>query len=213
MKAVIFDMDGVLINSMKYHTTSLKKVFDEFNLKTTKKELFLLEGMPFKKTINIILKNNNMTLSNEKKSEIYLNKKKFFNEIFKFETYENVLKIIYFLKNKDIKLGLVTGSNKEFTSKIIEKHFKNLFDVIITGDDVKNGKPSPEPYKKAKKKLDFNNNEILIIENSPLGIESGKKAQLKVLALETTLDKTHLKKADLILKNHKELFDYIKNNI
>ena len=211
MRAVIFDMDGVLIDSMKYHIYSWSKAFEVLGLKTTKKEILLFEGMSSKKTINMILKKNNITLTNNEKNKLQTNRKEILNKTFKFVIYEEVLEILYFLKSKNIRLGLVTGSNREFTNKIIEKYFKNLFDVIITGDDIKNGKPNSKPYEKAKQKFDFKDSDFLVIENAPLGIESAKKAKLKVIALKTTLNKNYLEKADLILKNHRELLNYFKN--
>jgi len=76
MKAIIFDMDGVLIESMKYHILSWKKAFNEFGINATEKELYLYEGMSFKKTIDIIVKENNLNLSDENKNKIYSEKKK-----------------------------------------------------------------------------------------------------------------------------------------
>ena len=213
MKAVIFDMDGVLIDSMKYHIYSWNKAFENFNLKATERELSLFEGMSFSETIDIISKGNNVILSKEEKDKLYYDKKRILNDIFKFELYDEILEILHFLKNNYLRLGLVTGSNKEFANKIVEKYFENLFDVIITSDDVENGKPNPEPYEKAKQNLGFNNSDFLVVENAPLGIESGKGAGLKVLALETTLSRIDLEKADLILKDHNELFNYIRNNV
>lgn len=135
------------------------------------------------------------------------------NQIFKFKIYPTALKIIKILHKNHIKIGLVSGSNKEFVSKIINKHFKGMFDVIITGNDVKKGKPNPESYIKAIKKLNLDTKHILVIENAPLGIKSAKKAKLKIYALATTLDKQFLKEANKIFNSHIELLNELKNII
>ena len=117
------------------------------------------------------------------------------------------------MKNNGLKLAVVTGANKEFATKIVSNYFESYFDVLINGEDVKNSKPSPEPYLKALELLKLSSQEVLVIENAPLGIKSAKNANLEVLALQTTLEKSKLKEADLIFKNHEDLFQYVKQNI
>jgi len=210
VKAVIFDMDGVLVETMKYHMLSWEKALHTFNIFPTDEELYLIEGMSYKETIDVLSKKYSVELTQHEKEQIYSTKKKTLLEICKFIIYPYVIEILQFLKQKNVKMALVSGSNKEFVSTVIEKNFNNFFNVIITGSDVKNGKPSPEPYLVSLKKLQLKPNEVLVVENAPLGIESAKTAQLKTFALTTTLDKKHLLKADKIFSNHLELLKYIK---
>jgi beta-phosphoglucomutase len=209
MKAIIFDMDGVLVDSMKYHIEAWHEAFVKHNLKITTKEIALLEGMPYHKTIDLISERNNKIISEEEKYDIYLTKEKIFDKIMHFEIYEGVVDFIKKLKKQNLKLAVVTGSRRYFATKILEENFDNLFDVLITTDDIKHGKPSPEPYDKAIKLLEVDKEDALVIENAPLGIQSAKAANLKVIAIETTLDKENLSEADHVLKNHKELFDFV----
>lgn len=213
MRAVIFDMDGVLINSMKYHISSWKEAFKSFGLKTTNRELSLFEGMSFRETIKIISKNNNVELSQEDIDTIYSTKKEILNKTLEFDLFDEITKILEFLRSKNVKLGVVTGSNKEFAHSIIDKYFKDVFDIVITSDDVDTGKgkPHPEPYLKAIDELNLKTNEAIVIENAPLGIKSAKTAGLRVIALETTLNRDDLLDSDLVLKNHKELWNYFNN--
>jgi len=210
VKAIIFDMDGVLINSMKYHIISWKNAFKLHELEPSNETLSLYEGMSFNETIKRISKEEGRNFSDSQRDEIYLEKKKILKKIFKLEVYEGVNEFLLFLKNKGIKLGVVTGANKEFADDIYEKNFKNIFDVEITGGDVIHGKPNSEPYKKALQLLNCEAKDVIVIENAPLGIKSAKDVGLIVYALETTLDKKHLKGADKIFENHKQLFDNIR---
>ncbi|MFT4311192.1 MAG: HAD family hydrolase [Candidatus Woesearchaeota archaeon] len=213
IKAIIFDMDGVLVDSMKYHIYSWKKSFENEGLKSDETELSLFEGMSFKETIKRISKHNNKEISVEVQRKIHEDKRKILSEVFKLEIYEEIVEILKFLEEKGLRLGVVTGSNREFATKIIEDNFKEMFEVVVTGDDTKLGKPHPEPYNKAKEKLGLKSDEILVVENAPLGITSAKAAGLKVIAIETTLEKKHLKEANKVLKDHTELLRYFKDLI
>jgi beta-phosphoglucomutase-like phosphatase (HAD superfamily) len=91
----------------------------------------------------------------------------------------------------------------------MDKFYPGIFDVIVSGEDVKNGKPDPEPYEKAIAKLGLSKDECLVVENAPLGIESAKNAGVFCVGVPTYLDKTKLHEADIIVKNHAELIDYL----
>lgn len=206
-------MDGVLTKSMDSHIQAWKIAFNEFKIFPTKKELALMEGMPSHKIISNLSKKYSKKLTKKQKESLYEIKKQKTIEFYNLEIYPEIKLIIKFLKNKKIKLGVVTGANKEFAKKIIEKKFKNSFNTIITGSDVKIGKPSPEPYLMAIKKLKTNPQKILVIENAPLGIKSSTKAKLMTYALETTLNKKYLQNAKEIFKSHKELLKKLKRII
>ncbi len=210
LKAVIFDMDGVLINSMPYHIRSWEDAFKEFNIKPTNTDLALHEGMSYKETIDILSKKYGVTLSATQKKKIHTEKERILHSIFKFVIYKDIKPLLIYLKKQNLKLAVVTGSNNQFAKNVIKKHFKEFFDEIITGDDVKHSKPSPEPYLDALKKLRFSAHQVIVIENAPLGILSAKRAHIKTIALQTTLPRKELARADMIFKNHKELLYYFR---
>lgn len=210
VKAVIFDMDGVLTESMKYHIISWKYAFNQFNIFPTDNDLAMLEGMSYKETINFLSEKYSVKLTDRDKEKVYSLKKEKLEKIFRYNLYPYVLKILTVLKKKNIKLALVSGANKKFVYNIVRRFFEGFFEIIITGSDVKKGKPDPEPYLKAVKKLRCLAGNVIVIENAPLGIESSKKANLKTCALTTTLNKKYLKLADRIFISHKELFSEIK---
>jgi HAD superfamily hydrolase (TIGR01509 family) len=108
---------------------------------------------------------------------------------------------------------VATGSAKRVVDDLLDKNFSGLFECYISGDDVKKGKPDPEAYLLALKKIGGSIKNTLVVENAPLGIESARKAGLKVYALETTLPKRYLLKSEKIFKNHKELFKEIEKSL
>lgn len=212
MKGVIFDMDGVLVDSMDFHIESWRRAFLAFNIKVDTELFKINEGRGFEGTIEVVLKKEHKEHALKNKKEIHLTKNKILKEIFELKIYAFLKDILSLLKKRGVKLAVVTGSHKDFAQKIIDTNFKDVFEVIITGDDTIKGKPHPEPYQKALTQLDLNPKDCLVVENALLGIKSAKSAGIKVLALKTTLDTIHLKEADLVLENHKELLDYFKNN-
>jgi len=102
------------------------------------------------------------------------------------------------LQNKGYLLGLVTGTPKAEIEKILPDRIRGLFDCIIAGDQVKNGKPDPEPYLAAARGLNVAAECCLVVENAPLGIQSAQKAGMFCVALTTSLPKEYLKNADAI---------------
>jgi len=211
MSAIIFDLDGVLVTSMKYHVLAWQYAFKQFGITISRKKLYLYEGMTGWQTIDAIAKSSHKSLTAIEKEKIYATKQKKMAEIFKIETYPGVLDLLKYLKRPDLQLAVVTGANKKFTASIINKKFKNIFDFLIVGEDTTIGKPSPKPYLKALSLLGTGPKNTLVIENAPLGIKSAKDAHLRVIALATTLPPNNLASADLIFPNHKKLLTYFKN--
>lgn len=210
IEAIIFDMDGVLTGSMRYHIASWKYAFNKFNIFPADEDLALLEGMSYKETINNISQRYSIKLNNSKKEEIYSIKKEKLSKIFQYKTYPKVIEMLNFLKNKKIRLAVVSGANKKFVKDVVSNLFPNFFEIIITGSDVRKGKPNPESFLKAIKDLNCDPENILVIENAPLGIESAKKANLKTYALATTLDVQFLGDANKVFHSHEELLRELK---
>ncbi|MFQ5629724.1 MAG: HAD family hydrolase, partial [bacterium] len=117
------------------------------------------------------------------------------------------------LRNSTTKLGMVTGSNLKLIQSVISQAIQNLFDVIITADDVTNGKPAPEPYLCAAKKLQIPSENCLVVENAPMGIQSAKAAGMQVIGITTTLSRQHLQHADFVVENFQELRKTLKSKL
>ena len=207
IKNIIFDMDGVLIKSMKNHVYSWKKALKDHKTNINEEEFYLNEGANYRLYLSRILKENNIRLTKKGKQKIIDEKTKLFKER-KFEEYK-IQKYLKKLKEQNIKLIIATGARNSVVKEALKLYFKDYFNDFVCGDDIYRGKPFPETYNKAIKKLKAKKEETLVIENAPLGIESAKRAGLKVYAIETTLPKKYLKEADKVFKNHKELFEYL----
>ncbi|WP_181833033.1 HAD family hydrolase [Bacillus taeanensis] len=198
IKAIGFDMDGVLVDTMKNHARAWQQTFLEHKYKIEEQLIFQLEGMNGPKTIDWLNDHYSFSLSTEAKQLIYNRKRLLFKEINVLSFFEDTIDTIRYIQKQGLKTALITGSNREFAEEVLKS--KNLtFDAVITGSDVKNGKPHPEPYQRAMEALMIDPKEWLIVENAPLGITAAKKAGAKVLAVETSLPKQYLTHADHII--------------
>lgn len=213
MKAVIFDMDGVLVDSMKYHIYAWKRAFKQVGIDIPDEMLYMYEGADLEKTLKHFSEKFKIELTLEQKKEVGNNKIKYTKEVFKIFIYDFVKEIVEYVKSKGMKTGVVTGSNKIFAEFVVNKEFSGMFDFMVTANDVSRGKPAPDPYLKAVEILNLPKEDLVVIENAPLGIESAKRAGLKVFALETTVDKHYLGHADKIFSNHEKLLNYFKEII
>lgn len=213
IEAVIFDMDGVLTESMQYHIISWKYALNQFNIFPTESDLCLLEGMSYKETVDVLSEKYSVQLEDSDKERIYSLKKSKLEDVVQYRLYPHVEEILKLLKANNIRLALVSGANSRFVQNIVKEFFEDVFEIVVTGSDVEKGKPNPEPYVKAVHGLQCPKEHIVVIENAPLGITSAKGANLTTYALSTTLDKTYLTGADIIFFSHKDLLSYFKEHI
>ncbi len=208
IKAVIFDMDGVLVDSMPYHADAWKIVFGEIGINIRRKDIYDIEGSNHEGIIRLVFEKAGRNPEPEDFKELARKKREIFLRINKVSVFEGIYECLDFLKNRCL-LGVVSGSDKAVVFELLERFFPNTFDAIVTGNDVKQGKPSPEPYLKVVEMLNIEKDECIVVENAPLGVESAKRAGLYCLAIPTYVEAHRLKKADLVLPNHAALKEYI----
>jgi beta-phosphoglucomutase len=202
-KAVLFDFDGVLGKTMEDNYNAWVDSLSSVGIEIQREEYFLIEGMPPKQVAKNFLEKNRFGL--ELVDDIVRSKEKHYLENKSFSLYEGAEKLIEKLKGYGFRLGLVTGASRERLMGTGVNQFLDKFDVLVTGDQVVNGKPDPEPYLLGAKKLNVEPLECVVIENAPLGIRSAKKAGMHCIAICSTLGREHLGLADQIISSIDEL--------
>jgi len=205
IKAMIFDMDGVITDTMPYHFRAWRKIYADEGFRITKNEIYGREGQPGYVTIKEIAQKYRLSFSESKAREILDKKETLFNRIVHRRFIRSSRRFLHFSKKSGFVLALVTGTARHEVKRILPKELLGLFSVIITGDEVKKGKPHPEPYLLALKKLRMKPKDVVVFENAPFGIISAKRAGLRCLALETYLPETALKRADAVFSSFREL--------
>ena len=211
-KGILFDMDGVLVDSMPAHVDSWIKVFRDYGVEVDSKEIYLREGEKALTTAILLGKKYDLNLSDAECEELISVKRKYYAENASTELIPKAKKLLHSLKDEGFKLGLVTGSIMSNLERIMSAGEKALFDAIMTSDIVTNAKPSPEPYARACDGLGIKRSECLIIENAPLGIQSGRAAGITIAALTSTLSADELNGADFIIDDLEQIWYILKEN-
>ena len=212
-KAALIDMDGTLIDSMKNHSAAWKRLSDELGLEADRDEFYLYEGMTGRATIKILYKRaKGYEPSDEECDELYEVKARYFNEMPKVGTIPGAARMLDAFASGGITRVLVTGSKQLSNLDRLDTDFPGAFPhhLRITAADVSKGKPDPEPYLKGMSLAGTLPAESIVIENAPLGVESGRRAGAFVLAVTTgPIPKELLAKAgaDLVFDSMDELAD------
>jgi len=208
LKAIIFDMDGVLIDSMPCHADAWKRVLAEKGVNITRQDIYNIEGSNHEGVIRLMFEKAGKLVEISEFDELAQKKREIFRSINQSKPFDGITECLDILKNK-FRIGVVSGSDRTEVMEFIGRFFPGVFNVVVAGDDVRQGKPSPEPYLKAVEILGIEKEECFVIENAPMGVESAKSAGLYCIAMPIYVEPQQLKKADLVLKNHAALFDYI----
>jgi beta-phosphoglucomutase len=209
-KAIIFDMDGVIVDSMPYHFIAWYEALRPWGIRVSCFDIYSREGERWEKTLKDLFEEAGINPTANTLKKIFSNRQKIFRANFKRYIFKGVEEFLLCLKKKGYSLGLVTGTPDVEIKKILPRKIKSLFDAIVAGNDVKNGKPHPEPYLKAAKNLAAKPWECVVVENAPLGIRSAKTAGMFCIAITTSLPKEYLKEADLAVNELSDITGVIE---
>lgn len=204
-KAIICDMDGVIVDSMPYHFLAWYEALRPYGISVKCFDVYVREGERWQRSLEDFLKGSGISPSKELFKKVFMARRKLFKDKFKRFVFKGAREFILCLKKKGYLLGLVTATTSAGVKEILPGNIERLFDHIVTGDHVKKGKPYPEPYLKAAKMLGVKGRECVVIENAPYGIASAKKAGMFCIALTSSLPKEYLKGADIIADNLDEI--------
>lgn len=215
-RAVFFDQDGVLYNSMPYHAESWAWAMTKHGLPYTAMECYRNEG---RTSTGVIQEHHQRMYGTDATPElveaIYIDKTQHFTEMtggFP-GIIPHVDEVLRYLHSHGIQCWVVTGSGQRNLIDALNETFDHVFTDIISSFDVQHGKPDPEPYLKAWERSGFQKEECMVVENAPLGVRAAKAAGLFTIAVNTgplpdfELATEH---ADIIFHNMSELLEWLK---
>lgn len=209
LKAVIFDVDGVLVQSMERHFLAYQKAFSQVGVEVRPEEVFAQEGRRSREVVQSMAEARGLDLPKEQLDEINRVKQSTFVSFGPQPLYPGVPELVAKLKERGLFVAAVTGTNRNN----VNNHLGDLtkrFDAIVTADDVKRTKPDPEPYLSALEKLGVQAGEALVVENATLGIKAAKAAGIRVVGVASTLSPHMLHEADVIVPKVADVWNLVE---
>ena len=219
-KAVLFDMDGVLYNSMPNHAIAWQQSMAQFGIHMSAEDAYATEGARGVDTIRMMVKKQQGRDINEAEAQrMYDVKSHIFHELPEAPIMPGILELMQQIKKGGILCGVVTGSGQRPLINRILKDFGAFVDEnqITTAYDVKRGKPNPDPYLMGLKKAgNLKPYEAIVVENAPLGIRAGAAAKIFTIGVNTgPLSNERLLEAgaDLLFPTMQDLSDCWYNEL
>jgi len=205
MKAFLFDLDGVLVDTAHYHFLAWKEVCDSLGITFSQNDNEKLKGIDRRNSLRILLKLGNMELSPEDFDSWLVKKNTIYTEMIEKlgpnDLFPGVLDLFRTLKEQNIKIGL--GSASKNARMIIDKlEISDYFDSIVDGNMTTLGKPDPQVFLLNADKLNVSVNNCAVIEDSEAGIDAAITANMKAIGIG---DDPSIQHADLVFKNISEL--------
>jgi beta-phosphoglucomutase len=186
IKAVIFDLDGVIVDTAHYHFVAWKRLAKELGIDFTEAENEQLKGVSRMRSLEIILELGNLRLSQEEMERLATKKNQWFvdyiNAMKPEEIFPGVKEMIESIRKNGIKIALASSSKNADTVLTLLK-VKNLFDVIVDGTMITHTKPDPEIFLLAAKKLNLPPSECLVFEDAEAGVEAALAAGMKCIGV------------------------------
>ena len=210
VSSFIFDMDGVITDTMPYHFRAWRSIFASKGIKVSYEDIYKREGQRGIESLQELFTEKEEFYTPTIAKKLLKEKERLFKRIFKRKFITGSRIFIKKAHAQGFKLALVTGTSRHEAQELLPKELWDCFNVTVCGSDVQNGKPHPEPYLRAIKKLKVNPKEVVVFENAPFGIRSAKAAGLLCLALETSLPASYLTGADAIFSSFKQLESKVK---
>ena len=211
MKACIFDLDGVIVDTAKYHYLAWKRLAAELGIELTEEVNEQLKGVSRMESLDIILKLKGLTLPILEKEELADKKNSWFVEFINAmspdEIFDGVKELMQQIRTNKIKIGLASSSkNAKAVLKLLG--IQAEFDVVIDGTMIEHTKPHPEIFQRAAAALGLTPADCVVIEDAEAGVESAVRAGMKCVGIGSP---RQLSKANLVVSKISELnFDQLK---
>ncbi len=207
IKACIFDLDGVLVDTAHYHFLAWKRLAKEFDYELTEEINQQLKGVSRMKSLEIVMKHANVSLTEQKKQALADRKNGWFTDyVHKMkpeELYPGVKELFSMLRKDKIRIALASSSKNAQTILSI-LGIQHEFEAVVDGNMILHSKPDPEIFLLAAKKLGLNPADCIVFEDAEAGVEAALAAGMKCVGVGSP---AQLKKANLVVKSIED-FNY-----
>jgi beta-phosphoglucomutase len=203
-KAVIFDMDGVIVNTVPIHFKAWKKMFTEYGKNFTVEDYQRkVDGIPRTDGARAILTD----FSDNRLKEATDKKQKYFLEFLKKDKIPVFKTTVIFIKElieNNIKTAVISSS-KNCPYVLERAKLNKLFNVRISGNDITKGKPDPEIFLMATERLRLKPIDCIVVEDAVLGVEAAERAGMFCIGIDRHNTPEKLKKANVVIKDLSEI--------
>ena len=177
IKLAIFDLDGTLIDSVKVHSKAWSESCESFGYGIPESYFYNLTGMTSKSVGEKLVKDFRIP-ENVIDDLIQYKSKLYFDNINKIDVFENILEILKDYKSKNIKVALATGSKRKNVLEILKVKGLNLFDFVLTGDELEHSKPHPDAFLKCLEHFKYSPKDAVVYEDSDTGFKAAEQANI-----------------------------------
>ena len=206
IKAVIFDLDGVMVDSERVHIEAEKQTMLKYGVRISSEELRRYTGTTARFMFTELVEKYKLNTTFEK---IFSEKEEILFKLMEknVQPTKGIIELLEKLKRENIKLAIASSSHKRLITYVLEKlNIVDLFDSIVSSEDVIYGKPNPEIFLRAANELNVNPVECSVIEDSKLGVEAAKSAGMKCVGYRNPdSGNQDLSKADVVIDNFSAL--------
>lgn len=214
LKSVIFDLDGVIIDSEPLHYEVNLLIFNRFNVKISDEEYLSFIGKSNKQIWTYIKEKNNIGIDTDELVDMQLKENINYLHKYDLKPIDGVYKLIKDLKEHDIPLGVASSSPMAFIDEVLNLFdLKKYFDKIVSGENIKFSKPNPDIFLLTARGLDIDSKCCAVIEDSTNGVLASKAAGMKCIGYyNPNSGKQDLSKADVIIDDFNKInFNSIKD--
>ncbi|MBR2396883.1 MAG: HAD-IA family hydrolase [Bacteroidaceae bacterium] len=215
--AILFDMDGVLYDSMPNHSKAWSQAMEQFGMRMTPHDVYLNEGATGHDTVvRISLRDRGYEASEQEINDIYGYKAALFRSMPEARVMPGALEVFRKAAAAGLKILIVTGSGQKNLIERVQRDYEGYItrDRMVTAFEVKRGKPYPDPYLKGLQIAGVPAAEAVVVENAPLGIRAAVAAGIDTIAVNTGPLEDEILLAEkpvLLLHSMQELADNLEN--
>ncbi|MBR6857360.1 MAG: HAD-IA family hydrolase [Bacteroidaceae bacterium] len=215
--AILFDMDGVLYDSMPNHSKAWSQAMEQFGMHMTPHDVYLNEGATGHDTVvRISLRDRGYEASEQEINDIYGYKAALFRSMPEASVMPGALEVFRKAAAAGLKILIVTGSGQKNLIERVQRDYEGYItrDRMVTAFEVKRGKPYPDPYLKGLQIAGVPAAEAVVVENAPLGIRAAVAAGIDTIAVNTGPLEDEILLAEkpvLLLHSMQELADNLEN--
>jgi beta-phosphoglucomutase family hydrolase len=206
IRAVIFDMDGVIVESEHLHIKAEQQTMLKYGVRISAEELHTYTGTTAEFMFTELIKKYKLNTTFER---VFDEKEEFMFKLLEKETRptKGVIELLKKLKRKGIKLGIASSSHRKLIEYILRRlNIVRLFDFVVSAEDIANSKPNPEIFLRSARGLRVEPVECLVVEDAKLGVEAAKNAGMRVVGYRNpNSGDQDLSRADMIVDDFAKL--------